>query len=238
MKQKLIWLKILGQKNSNSGMSLMEALVAMVLISVMVVVTTPPLLLAMATRIQTRRTETAVTLAQKELERIRLIVDTGTYTNGMLPPQARNSGNTNITTPGNISQTRPPTSIRNTPTCTVVNTSCDPSNDSQAWWTDDSQEFFVQTFRTTGVQQNGQIVVFRMGIRVYSKVSQQDLANLRTEAAPMYLTRGAGERTVVTRNGTNISAKQSQFPLAVIYADFSRGDLIGSLQRYHQFIGN
>jgi type II secretory pathway pseudopilin PulG len=238
MKQQLIWLKILSQKNSNSGMSLMEALVAMLLISVMVVVTTPPLILAMATRIQTRRTETAVTLAQKELERIRLIVDTGTYTNNMLPPQARNSSNANITTPGNISQSRPPTSLRTTQTCTVVTASCDPSNDSQAWWVDSSQEFFVQTFRTTGVQQNGQVVVFRMGIRVYSKIAQQDIANLRTEAAPMYLTRGAGERTVVTRNAANISARQSQFPLAVIYADFSRGDLIGSLQRYHQFIGN
>jgi hypothetical protein len=191
----------------------------------------------MATRIQTRRTETAVTLAQKELERIRLIVDTGTYTDDMLPPQARNSAGTNITTPGDISQTRPPTSILTDPPCAVFEISCPAYDDNQAWWTDSSQEFFVQTFRTTGVQQNNQIVVFRMGIRVYSKVAEQNLASLRTlrtEAAPMYLTRGAGERIVVTRNGTNIRARQSQFPLAVIYADFSRADL----NTYRQFIND
>jgi hypothetical protein len=191
----------------------------------------------MATRIQTRRTETAVTLAQKVLERIRLIIDTGTYTNDMLPPQARNDAGTSITTPGDISQTRPATSILTAPPCAVPETSCLAYNDNQAWWTDSSQEFFVQTFRTTGVQQNNQIVVFRMGIRVYSKVAEQDLASLRslrTEAAPMYLTRGAGETTIVTRNGRNIRAKQSQFPLAVIYADFSRADL----NTYHQFIND
>ena len=238
MKQQLIWLKILGQKNSNSGMSLTEALVAMVLISVMIVVTTPPLILAMATRIQTRRTETAVTLAQKELERIRLIVDTGTYTDNMLPPEAQDGGNSVITTPGDIAQTRAPNEIIDEPPCAVPEESCVPPNFNEAWWTDESQEFFVQTFRTAGVEQDDQIVVFRMGIRVYSKVAEEDLNNLRTEVAPMYLTRGAGERTVVTRDGRNITAKQRQFPLAVIYADFSRGDLIGSLERYHEFIGN
>ncbi|TVQ44662.1 MAG: type II secretion system protein [Gloeocapsa sp. DLM2.Bin57] len=233
----LIYLKILIKKQSDSGMSLMESLVAIVIISLMAVVTTPPLILAMATRIQTRRAQTAVTLAQKELERIRLIVDSGDYLNNMLPPVA-SGGGAAITTPSQISTAGAPNAILPAPPCAIPEETCTPYSYNQAWWVDDSQEYFIQTFRTTGVQQDNQVVVFRMGIRVYSKVAEADLGSLRTESAPLYLTRGAGERTVVNRDGSNISARQRQFPLAVIYADFSRGDLIGSLERYHEFIGD
>ncbi len=236
---RLIYLKILLKKNTNSGMSLMESLVATVIISLMVVVSTPPLILAMATRIQNRRAETAMTLAQKELERIRLIVDTGLYEDNLLPPIAT-IGATQITNPNQISQAGPPNTV-----CVIGESGCTITNSNQAWWTDPSKEYFIQTFRTTGVQENvsidrrviPQTVVFRMGIRVYSKASFEDLGSLRTESAPIYLTRGAGERTLLERNdGENISARQRQFPLAVIYADFSRGDLIGSLRKYHEFI--
>lgn len=234
---RLIYLKILLKQQKDSGMSLMESLVAIVIIALMVVVTTPPIILAMATRIQSRRAQTAVTLAQKELERIRLIVDSGTYTNNMLPPVGMAAG-TPITNPSEISTTGAANGILPEPPCAVPEDPCTPYNYNQAWWVDDSQEYFIQTFRTTGVQQDGQVVVFRMGIRVYSKVAEADIDSLRTESAPLYLTRGAGERAVINRDDTDISARQRQFPLAVIYADFSRGDLIGSLERYHEFIGD
>ncbi|ELR97277.1 type II secretion system protein [Gloeocapsa sp. PCC 73106] len=243
MQQRLIWFKLLNRHHSQKGMTLVETLVVTVILTVMVIVTTPPLILGMATRIQNRRAETAVTLAQKEIERIRLVVARGDYTNSMLPPRASQSANemTEVSAPNSIQNNPPCTDPNQTvPPCILNsnNNSVDP-NHGKVWWTAD-KEFLVQTFRDEGVvqvlgNQQEQVVVFRMGIRVYSKVAVGDLNNLRTESAPLYLSTSPGTESVVQREGQVIRAKHSQFPLAVIYTDFSRGDLVGSLERYHEF---
>lgn len=247
MYKRLIWFKILQTHHSQRGMTLMESLVVAVMLSIMVVVTTPPLIMGMATRIQNRRAEAAVTLAQQEIERIRLLVDQGAYLNDILPPVGKTISGTPITNPNQITEVAPPTSILNNPPCAdPPELPCSEPNSSQAWWTA-NEEFIVQTFRDEGVIQeiphpknkNGnyqQVVVFRMGVRVYSKVSKPQVGSLRKEPAPLYLsTSPSGESILEQEDGDVITAKQNQFPLAVIYTDFSRGDLIGSLERYHEF---
>jgi type II secretory pathway pseudopilin PulG len=241
-----IWLKTI-LNNSETGSSLMENLVVVMILAVLVVATTPPILLALATRIQARRTDSAITLAQQEIERIRLIVDTGVYDNDLLPPE-----DTSTTDIRDVASVDPPDNFRDKPRCPDLDS--DPSADdciaiddidyTDAVPADDSKEFYVQTFRIGSQSQAVRIpdvgtvdqdVVFRMGVRVYSKASREDVGQLRTEASPLYLTRGAGERTTIVRDGNTISARQRQFPLAVIYADFARGDLNRALERYHDF---
>ena len=68
------------------GLTLIECLVAIVIISITVVAITPPIFVATASRIQSRRAEQANAIAQAEIDRIRTIVERGSsYTTAQLP---------------------------------------------------------------------------------------------------------------------------------------------------------
>lgn len=252
----------LKRRSPQAGLTLVESMVAMTIISIMAVVTTPPLILSMANRIQNRRTETAMNLAQKEIERIRLIMDKGGYEEYHIPPVGKVPGGMNSI--DEIIKVTPPTRISNKQPCGIpADDSCDKDpNYKKAWWSE-SEEFFIQTFRSPGYgpcgsigaeceegdceeeptggggggEEDGVPVAFRMGVRVYSKAAYEDLGSLQTHVAPLYLSTGAGENVAIQKKGgTTINAKQRQFPLAAIYADFTRGDLVGSLDKYYELI--
>lgn len=215
---------------SEQGLTLMETIVAMLILSTVVAISTPPILLATATRVQNRRAEQAMQLAQQEIERVRLIVDRGQYENSCpaddddndcLPPAAAN-----ITAPDDIKDVGAPT------------TTCDPPSDpdfsctaTQAFPNTEG-DFFIQVFRDPGVTLAGvgpggadQVVAFRMGVRVYSNAAAAELdsdGNLETTPATLQMTSAEG--------------RQRRFPLAVLYADFTRGDLTGTLDSYREFL--
>lgn len=245
----LIWLNLRqsprtplrGRSQSESGLTLMESIVVIAIISIMAALTTPPLILAMASRIQARRAEMAMDIAQKEIERVRLLVDRGEYTRVNLPDVGENDSGTTITDIQELPNVAPPNRIVGIPICGVpIQNPCQtggPQHD-RAWWSP-SREFFIQAFRDPGVDLNpptGAPVAFRMGVRVYSKAAAEDINQLQTQIAPLYLSSGAGERAKVRHNGTFITAKNRQFPLAVVYADMVRGDLVGTLERYRQLV--
>ena len=65
------WATLAGrsqQANAESGLTLIECIVAIVIISVVGVAITPPLFLATAARVQTNRAEQAVQIAQGEVD--------------------------------------------------------------------------------------------------------------------------------------------------------------------------
>ena len=71
---------------SEKGLTLIECLVAIVIISITVVAITPPIFVATASRIQSRRAEQANAIAQAEIDRIRTVVERGSkYTAEELP---------------------------------------------------------------------------------------------------------------------------------------------------------
>ena len=199
--------KRIDNNYSEQGLTLIETLMAIVVIAIVITASTPPILLAVATRIQNRRAEQAMQIAQQEVERVRLIVDQGNYLNSRLPPAA------SISDPDNINTVDPPTAI-----CTSSCTATQASREG---------DFFVQIFRDPGVSQvevapdgGDQVVAFRMGVRVYSPAAE--LGNLGTRPASLQMTNALGEQT--------------RFPLAVIYADLARGDVTGTLDSYRDFV--
>ena len=215
-------------RHSEQGLTLMEAIVAMLILSTVVAVSAPPILLATATRVQNRRAEQAMQLAQQQIERVRLIVDRGEYENtcpasdddnDCLPPAAAS-----ITDPDDIEDAGAPTA-----TCAPPS---DPDSSCTATQAFTEGDFFIQVFRDRGVTQPGvapdgtdQVVAFRMGVRVYSNAAAAEMdgdGNLETTAASLQMTSAEG--------------RQRQFPLAVLYADFTRGDLTGTLGRYREFL--
>ena len=192
---------------------------AIVVIAIVITASAPPILLAVATRIQNRRAEQAMQIAQQEVERVRLIVNQDNYLNSELPPAA------SISDPDDINTVGAPTAI--------CSSSCTATQASRAG------DFLVQIFRDPGVSQvgvtpdgNDQVVVFRMGVRVYSPAARAELGSLGTRPASLQMTSALGEQT--------------RFPLAVIYADLAIGDLEvrdlgggelkGTLDSYREFV--
>jgi type II secretory pathway pseudopilin PulG len=205
-------------KRSEQGLTLLETLVGILVISIVLAASTPPILFAAATRIQNSRAEQAMQLAQKEIDRVRLIVEREDSKNNDLPPSE-----TSITDPENIKNVGAPTAI-----CT---SSC-PVNHARQ-----DGKFLIQVFREPGVKETDirspdptpntedQVIAFRVGVRVYSHAAINTLTNggfLETEAASLQMTSGLGQ--------------QSNRPLAVLYADFARGDLTLSLEGYKKFL--
>lgn len=71
----------LQSKYSEQGFSLLEALISIAVIAVVISSFTPPIFLAVGTRVQNRRAEQAMQLAQAEVDRVRRLVERGQYDN-------------------------------------------------------------------------------------------------------------------------------------------------------------
>lgn len=222
----------------DQGLTLIESLVAIIVIAITVVSVTPTIFLAVATRVQTRRTEQAVQLAQAEIDRVRVMVERGRYAMTDLPPDA----GTNIS-----AAAAPTTAMAGTvrsfvPACNndtgtpatavtqYLRIDTDPVRNPTTGVWDCTPDFIVQTFRSTGFDSNGATpttasppVGFVMGVRVYSVVAEQTLAgggSLLTGQAALRNTTGLGNQRVR--------------PLAVLYSVVVRNDLNQSLDNYRR----
>lgn len=221
---------------SEQGFTLVESLMAMVVISIVVVAMTPPIFLAVGTRVQNRRAEQAMQLAQGEIDRIRVLVEQGNYVKEDLPAVP-------ATLPTNFKDVAAPTSIASSPnyikslkTCSSYNsyTGKPPIDTNKVLRVDtnsdckfDERDFLVQTFRDVGqpvqtLPTDPPPIAFRMGVRVYAAVAEQNVANLQRERAPLQFTTGLGS--------------QRSRPLAVIYTKIVRSDLGSSFGRYNDLL--
>ena len=202
---------------TEQGFTLVESLMGIVVISVVAVVITPPIVISTATRVQNRRAEQAMQLAQAEVDRIRVFVEQGGDYSAKLPPIL-----TGTIANGNVAAVAAPTSFVATRTLADVSTEAfgvDVDNDSQI-------DYYVQTFRDndTNVIVAGTLVAFQMGVRVYSKVAKVD--SLQTPPQPASL------------QFTTSSGSQQFRPLAVVYTTIARSDARISLDKYRQYLSS
>ncbi|OUC13773.1 MAG: hypothetical protein B0A82_15870 [Alkalinema sp. CACIAM 70d] len=196
------WLPCLGH-SSEQGLTLIESLVAIVVISITLVAITPPIFFATATRIQNRRAEQGLALAQGEVERVRTIVERGQYFDTDLPaPVAGALSNTSPMPP-----TAALTGLRTvSATCSETAPSAQPSLTQYVRVDVDGDctpDFLVQTFRTAGtsIQSTDNAgnpinlaVGFTMGVRVYSVLAEANLkaGKAETTQASLRMTSGQG----------------------------------------------
>ena len=66
-----------GSQFSEAGLTLIECLVALVVIAVTAATITPMMVFAVATRVQNQKTEQAMQIARGEIDKIRLVVEQG-----------------------------------------------------------------------------------------------------------------------------------------------------------------
>ena len=186
------------QKSSELGLTLLEVLIGILIISVVVVASTPSLILGVATRVQARRAEEAFNLAQQQVQQIELLVEQGKYLKDDLPKAA------NITNNQDPKEAPAPTSF-----CSTCTKYSDPTA-TQLFKLDQDSEYLVQVFRSPGkpeiTSNDNPPVAFNLGVRVYFQSAQSQLdsgGTLETTRASLNLT--SGEGSIRTR------------PLAVLY---------------------
>jgi prepilin-type N-terminal cleavage/methylation domain-containing protein len=211
-------------KASEQGLTLLECLMAIVVIGLTMAMITPPLVISAATRVQNRRAEQAMQIAQGEVDRVRALVARDQHTPARLPAIA-SSGNLQAVpapavpaNPASPSTASPIKSPRNCGTGTYNNGEqmavnqglrVDVDGDCKA-------DFFMQTFRTQGTLSTGEVLgqnrpaAFEMGVRVYSILADGSSGSLETKPASLQITKHQG--------------KQRTRPLAVLYTPFSRSD--------------
>lgn len=227
-----VWLRAVTEgnrqgKSSEQGVTLLECLMAIIVIGLTVAMTTPPLFVAAATRVQNRRAEQALQIAQGEVDRVQTLVQRGQHTPARLPVNAGPA--INATAPINLNTVGAPTAIapelrsvnpaRNTYTGRQLNLTealpIDIDGDGEA---DYLMQVFIGNIRRAPSQTN--YATFQTGVRVYSVLARNNLGSLQTQQASLQLTSGQGS--------------QRLRPLAVLYPNVAWSDRSFSLCEYHR----
>ncbi|MBD2242605.1 type II secretion system GspH family protein [Nostoc sp. FACHB-888] len=201
--------KIVAKLHPEQGFTIIESLMAIIVITVTLVAITPPIFLVVATRVQNQKSEQVRQFAQLEIDKVRLLAEKGIYANTDLPPSASATAN--------VETVDAPTSFSSS-TCTTftADVACPVYTDNIS-----QPSFYVQKFRTKEISNGTQIVAFQMGVRVYSSLSKDESGLQKTQASLKFTT-GTGN--------------QRKFPLAVMYTAVARSDLRDSLTQYKRFL--
>lgn len=211
---------------SDKGLTLLEAIVAIAVIAVTGAAITPALFLATATRYQNQRAEQALQLAQGEIDRVRTLVDQGKHFPNALPATVPNDTNLQGYTPPTGASVLKSTND----TCNAYTAAVLPIATQEALQIDVdgdcAADFLVQVFRTEGSVSTREVTSgdnrpteFSVGVRVYANSASGNWPNLSTEPASLRFTTGEGNQRVR--------------PLAVLYSRMNWGDTDFALCQYH-----
>ena len=216
-------------KSSEAGLTLLECVVAIAVIALTGAMIGPPLVLAAATRVQHRRAEQSLQVAQGEVDRIRTMVVRGVTVAdaGQLPDTVSLSAGAGLqthTAPTSVkNKLRSPDSSCNTYDAT--NTAHRPSS-TEALLVDVNgkdndgtcrPDFLLQTFRQN-LEVDGKRD-FQLMVRVYAIKAQDNLGALKQEQASLGFTTTDGEYW--------------QKPLSVLTTRINQSDTDVALCGYH-----
>jgi type II secretory pathway pseudopilin PulG len=203
------------KSSSESGLTLIEALVSIIIATLALAAAAPPILLSAATQVQSRNAAQAQAIAQQELDRVRAILTREVGAGGAsgdIPPVASTPLNT-AAGPGSLTDQRSSLSATK-----ALKIDADGDGDD---------DFFVQIIRDAGAEfasgpAQGELAVFQMGVRVYDIAAKDKLGSLKVQPASLQPSQGLSQRT------TN--------PLAAVYTEVSRSDLKLSLDEYKNYL--
>ncbi len=212
------------------GFTLIESLVAVIILSLTVVSVLPPIFWATATRVQNRRAEQAIQLAQSEIDRVRVAVERRAAGQTQLPPRVGAALRPDAPAPngvvtGQLRSAVPACNTDNGNQSTSVTAVILVDTDPEPAGTDCKPEFMVQTFRGRGLENDTATLspdAFVMGVRVYSYVAEPNLGNgtIQTTAG-------------VLRGGNGLGTQQTR-PLATQYSTIVRSDRSEGIAAYRQ----
>lgn len=236
--------RVTGQPNSQprdttAGLTLIECLVAIVMVGLVVGMITPALVISVATRVNSQKTEQALEVAQSEIDEVRTIVERGVYEADELPPstpftEADGNWSTETTADGREYRIEYPQTILG-PDADLdllaedtTYADMDPFEARQVDVDgDNNPDFAVQVYRSPGqVDEDGIPIAFSMGVRVYDILAfdGDNTGNLVTDQASASLTAGESDR--------------GDLPLAVLYTSITKGDVSSAYCDYIEYLGS
>jgi type II secretory pathway pseudopilin PulG len=205
-------LKKLASQNPQAGFTIIESLMAIIVVTILLIGITPPIFLVVGTRVQNQRAEQAMQLAQREVDKVRVLMERGDFNENQLPPMEGMAKADTVAAPQNLLTARRCTDVP--PAVTL----CSEEVNEKI----EGDDFFIQKFRTREERFNGQVIGFNMGVRVYSRSAALNPDRKETQEASLKMTSADGS--------------QRRFPLAVIYTTVVRGDRQESLDSYRQML--
>lgn len=227
--QKMPGVRVERSQQSVQGLTIIECLVAIVVIAITIVAITPPIMLATASRIQSRKVEKANQVAQGEIDRVKLLVERGTYQLNDLPATpaaATNNISSVVAATAAPSGSSPYYILSKRTTCAKANTypGATPTPTTNLVLVDVDgdcdADYAMQVFRTTGFAPLGatEPYSFVMGVRVYAYYPNQPFISLDTTKASVRM--GTGPLDL---------AGGKRRPMAVLYSAMARNDSSKSL---------
>lgn len=180
---------------TSDGLTLIECLVAIVMVGLVTSAIAPALVISVATRVQSQKAEQSLELAQTEIDKVRLLMERGdaynTGTVSTLPPSAPFTGT--YTADNLVAQVAGP--IYGAPTTTTS-----AAYPNTAFRTRSAElnghRFAVQVYRTPGKFAGSVPVTFNLGVRVYDydAVTVTGNGNLAKDPASLKMVSGQGQR--------------------------------------------
>jgi type II secretory pathway pseudopilin PulG len=246
-------------KSSVTGFTLIESLVAIIIVTITVVAISPPIFWATGTRVQNRRAEQALSIAQATIDRVRARVERGGYTALELPAIDTGAIAGKRPNPDAPSPSAKWTSMQGiTPACNTVSnlkltvpavpatetTAAVPAIVGDKQYPDigqylpvmttadcDKPDFLVQVFRNEGICANG--------LCSASNEPANDRKPLAFSVGVRVYSALATKATVLQKEkaslmGTTGTAQAGTRPLAVLYATVAKSDVSTSLDRYRE----
>ncbi|MGD1862431.1 MAG: hypothetical protein ACFB0E_20985 [Leptolyngbyaceae cyanobacterium] len=191
--------------SNNSGLTLVECVMAIVVVGLTGAAIAPMMVVSVATRVQSQRAEQALELAQSEIDRVRIQFEQNNLNN--LPQTVTIASNRAPDVNGPSSTTDTASTLR------LVDINNDGTND-----------FVVQSYL---VEKTGAADTYEMGVRVYDfdAVANNTSGTMATDEARLGMTDNTGERAEkpISALYTNVALTDNTEPLCnwINYTDAS-----------------
>lgn len=248
--------------DKDEGLTLLETLVAIIVIALTVSAITPAFILTVATRVQSQRAEQAMQLARSEVDKVRLAMELGSVDDPTTPNP--DDGDRLLLLPADAGAVDPDDVAAPTTFVAATDASCSNTYGNQPGVAeacaieiscdvadadcDVDADFAVQVYRVNSFASpvTGEVAAFQMGVRVYAYEATRDenadgTANVDvTLADPDVGLAGAGLTTNPRNRESDDGTTGRSYryaPLAVIYTTVFRGEEDTSLCDYYRFLG-
>ena len=212
LKRYFYWAGGRSPAQGQQGLTLIECLVAIIIVGLVSSAIAPALVISVATRVQSQKAEQALELAQSEIDRVRLLVERSEANNLNLPPSTTITGANpdsrvaEVAGPAYGAPVTAPTTAFQTREANL-----------------NGNRFAVQVYRTPGRFVGSVPVTFGMGVRVYDyDAVLNGTGSLEKDPAALRMVNGVGQR--------------GRRPLVALYTNVTVGEEGTSLCQYIQHL--
>ncbi|MFE4106538.1 type II secretion system protein [Almyronema epifaneia] len=214
----------LQRSSAEEGLTLIECLVAIIIIGLTVGAVTPALVISVASRVQSQKAAQALEIAQSEIDQVRTLIERGDYSLAQLDASAPFVLATGAISYSTAAQVPVPTDEVES----LADYYADPSYTKTKevdYDGDGTPDYAAQVFRIANDVSAS--TAFTMGVRVYDYDAAENVDGLNTDS------------TATARLGvTGSQGERDRLPLASLYTSIVRGEESNSLCNYIEYLTN